>query len=377
MATKHTDKNWYDRQVGAGLLPAYWQCWKGCEFEVFRPRGKWEADYYETVHDIRRGELIARSNGPLIPKVVTAENLSGLMESLLELAPDGDDDSASSSFTRKARMHDVQIASDNPTTLDEAREAFEVVGLSERRMAESVLTAMGPLYPNLGHAGAIDMYSSGTFLIARPPLVVSVARLTQDLRRLRQGLLLVDAIQRDESEALARLVRTIPANSGPRGPAFRSMSIHDVTEAARQSDGSRVTGPDAHIELPDVVGDVGAALYWLRLMATMRPLRFGTSSASHQLLPRASAPGEILWLSLAHAVGAITLPYGRGNTPLVSFCAECGKPVYSLRPRNRGVHVFCDPPDGKDRSVCANRYFSRLSKQRIREARLANGKEAP
>ena len=92
MLTKHTDENWYDRQVGAGLLPAYWQCWKGCEFEVFRPRGKWEADYYETVHDIRRGELIARSNGPLIPKVVTAENLSGLMESLLELAPDGDDD---------------------------------------------------------------------------------------------------------------------------------------------------------------------------------------------------------------------------------------------------------------------------------------------
>ncbi|OAI43521.1 hypothetical protein AYO38_02645 [bacterium SCGC AG-212-C10] len=297
---------------------------------------------------------VARCTGKQEPYVLDQQRLAALMSMLLQARP----------LIRQAAKR---------RGFSESEIDWRILDLGFwQRLGPAMLELVGPLYPSVSNslrepsAWYEDERIGFSVPVTLPPEEVSLEELAGELRAMEIALQIVDAIQEAELERLQGLI----------GEAH-SLAALGMDPALEQAMGNWEA---------EKIGDsmprfIAHALSWLRRMATRFPVRV-TASVEHAgvLEPVVDGPGHTFWFSIAHAVGAISLPYSRLGNDYVGFCAECGKPVFRADTRKTGQRVFCnaskpDPTDsggGKTRSVCQNRFHSRAGKAKAKAKANAN-----
>lgn len=227
----------------------------------------------------------------------------------------------------------------------------------------SAVTRFGPLSPAQPNEGRLTAVAPGVRVsVPDVPSAVDVDSTVDDLHVLRIGCRMAYGIadgdhaaveaQLNEFDSRARSVDTRWTSVYPDLSLFAEWSAADALQFKAPAE------------------PVGTALQLLAWMSQRWPVRFyAAAQFDYRPIPLPQSPVHIVWVSLAHAVGILALPFG----PRVRYCAYCRKPVFSSRPRKSGSRWFCDPEKEGTRSPCQNRFFVEQS----RRAKSSRKEETP
>lgn len=194
------------------------------------------------------------------------------------------------------------------------------------------------------------------------PGVLDVYKTADDLRMLQIGCRMAFAIADGDAAAVSRQLLEFDIHAGRVGPR-REQSYPSLSLFVGWSldDAQRFGAP---------TGPAGVGLQIISWMCQEWPVPLYTAAQyDYRPIPLPQAPIHIVWFSLAHSVGAIDLPFGAR----IRYCAFCGKPIFSTKPRKSGSRWFCDPEEEGKRSPCQNRFFVEQS----RKSKSAQSKESP
>lgn len=203
-------------------------------------------------------------------------------------------------------------------------------------------------------------------VVPNVPGQCDVEELWDELTLLRTGLRLAFAMLDDTSRDQHLVAGQLTALDERFSTiSTRHLTVHPTMEffAARAlEDEERFGGAP---------GPKGIAIAIFQYMIQRWPVTiFATAQFQQRPVPLPQSPMHIVWISLAHSVGAIQLPM----VPLVRYCGypPCGKPIISTRVRKRGTRWFCDPEQTTSRSTCQNRFFAEQGRKRAKERGAAN-----
>jgi hypothetical protein len=323
--------------------------WSGCAFETFLPVNQLEADLYKLLYRVEPGDRIARATGPQIPTALPDNEVQSATRFVWEMAPEASGSPFNYEFRRGFEAGGVLLG---------AVDGSEYPLLAED-VARGFLTSIGPLSPYV--------YSTD-----RAWLLAEEHEKDKDKDWLDFPLApTVEGLKVTLSEAaeLRQAFEAVRARTSGAGLG----SIRDKIEAGPFAVQAVERFERASLSGSIKSGDLAFVRTWVRNHIERRgwALRVSDSDGAPRLIPWSIA--DLLWLAIGEALGAAKLRPGvPTSSMMLDFCGHCEMPVFSRRARKSGKRVFCDPPVGRDRSVCANRFFSRLGKERLRERTRAN-----
>lgn len=220
------------------------------------------------------------------------------------------------------------------------------------RLGDAVLRfgPLSPITPNDGHPVWVGRAERAS--VPDVPGVIDVESTLDELRVLRIGCRLAFAIADGDERAIENQLRDFDRRSRSIDTRWEMVYPELGLFASRADEDAR------QFNAPE--GLTGVGLQLLGWMAGRWPVRIFTAAQfGYRPIPLPQSPVHIVWLSLAHSVGALDLPFG----PRVRYCAYCRKPIFSTRQRKSGSRWFCDPPEGARRSTCQNRFFVEQSRK--------------